>query len=239
MTDIQTIGVVGAGAMGRGIAQIAAQAGLRVRLYDTSADAIAAARESLRQTWEKLAQKGKLTAADAQASNQKGNETRNCPGKVLTASSTGVNISGTLRSSRRCTRSGYRLGPGSGPNRSAVADTAVDAPLDDPRLEYPLDRPGRESERASGRGEHLQTVGLRAEHRAPPPRRRAEPARGTAAVELDPDIVGDQTVGAITCRGPEWIAGRNITDGEDLWVTRSLELIGDVDKSGLVELVLG
>ncbi len=67
MTEIQTIGVVGAGAMGRGIAQIAAQAGLRVRLYDTSADAIAAARESLRQTREKLAQKGKLSAADAQA----------------------------------------------------------------------------------------------------------------------------------------------------------------------------
>jgi len=67
MTEIQTIGVVGAGAMGRGIAQIAAQAGLRVRLYDTSSEAIAAARESLRQTWEKLAQKGKLTAADAQA----------------------------------------------------------------------------------------------------------------------------------------------------------------------------
>jgi 3-hydroxybutyryl-CoA dehydrogenase len=67
MTEIQTIGVVGAGAMGRGIAQIAAQAGLRVRLYDTSADAVAAARESLRQTWDKLAQKGKLTAADAQA----------------------------------------------------------------------------------------------------------------------------------------------------------------------------
>ena len=36
MTEIQTIGVVGAGAMGRGIAQNAAQAGLRVRLYDTS-----------------------------------------------------------------------------------------------------------------------------------------------------------------------------------------------------------
>ncbi|MFD4838061.1 3-hydroxyacyl-CoA dehydrogenase [Achromobacter sp. NPDC058515] len=67
MTEIQTIGVVGAGAMGRGIAQIAAQAGLRVRLYDTSPDAVAAARESLRQTWEKLAQKGKLTTADAQA----------------------------------------------------------------------------------------------------------------------------------------------------------------------------
>ncbi|OAD17675.1 3-hydroxyacyl-CoA dehydrogenase [Achromobacter insolitus] len=67
MKEIQTIGVVGAGAMGRGIAQIAAQAGLRVRLYDTSADAVAAARESLQQTWEKLAQKGKMSAADAQA----------------------------------------------------------------------------------------------------------------------------------------------------------------------------
>ncbi len=67
MTDIKTIGVVGAGAMGRGIAQIAAQAGLRVRLYDTSADAVSAARESLRQVWDKLAQKGKLSAADAQA----------------------------------------------------------------------------------------------------------------------------------------------------------------------------
>ncbi|MVW78560.1 3-hydroxyacyl-CoA dehydrogenase [Bordetella sp. 02P26C-1] len=63
--DIQTLAVVGAGAMGRGIAQIAAQAGLQVRLYDTNADAVAAARESLRQLWDKLAQKGKLSAADA------------------------------------------------------------------------------------------------------------------------------------------------------------------------------
>lgn len=67
MTDIQTIAVVGAGAMGRGIAQIAAQAGVQVRLYDTSADAIVSARESLRQLWDKLSQKGKLSAADAQA----------------------------------------------------------------------------------------------------------------------------------------------------------------------------
>src|SRR5690606_14161034 len=67
MTDIQTIAVVGAGAMGRGIAQIAAQAGVQVRLYDTSGDAIASARESLRQLWDKLAQKGKLSHADAEA----------------------------------------------------------------------------------------------------------------------------------------------------------------------------
>ncbi|OZI26862.1 3-hydroxyacyl-CoA dehydrogenase [Bordetella genomosp. 9] len=63
---INIIGIVGAGAMGRGIAQIAAQAGLTVRLYDTSADAVAAARTSLQQTWAKLAEKGKLTPEAAQ-----------------------------------------------------------------------------------------------------------------------------------------------------------------------------
>lgn len=63
---INTVGIVGAGAMGRGIAQIAAQAGLTVRLYDTSADAVAAARVNLQQTWSKLAEKGKLTADAAQ-----------------------------------------------------------------------------------------------------------------------------------------------------------------------------
>jgi 3-hydroxybutyryl-CoA dehydrogenase len=66
MADINTIGIVGAGAMGRGIAQIAAQAGLTVRLHDTSRDAIAAARDALEQTWTKLAEKGKLTREAAQ-----------------------------------------------------------------------------------------------------------------------------------------------------------------------------
>lgn len=51
MSEIQTIGIVGAGAMGRGIAQIAAQAGVLVRLYDTNAAAVEAARDALRQTW--------------------------------------------------------------------------------------------------------------------------------------------------------------------------------------------
>jgi 3-hydroxybutyryl-CoA dehydrogenase len=36
-----TVGIVGAGAMGRGIAQLAAQAGSRVRLFDAQADAVA------------------------------------------------------------------------------------------------------------------------------------------------------------------------------------------------------
>jgi len=40
-----TGGVVGTGAMGRGIAQIAAQAGVKVFLYDTRADAAPAGTE--------------------------------------------------------------------------------------------------------------------------------------------------------------------------------------------------
>lgn len=68
MKDINTIGIVGAGAMGRGIAQIAAQAGLTVKLFDLNAQAIVAARDSLQQTWEKLVGKGKISSEDAQAS---------------------------------------------------------------------------------------------------------------------------------------------------------------------------
>ncbi|MDS1140293.1 3-hydroxyacyl-CoA dehydrogenase [Pusillimonas sp. SM2304] len=65
MKSIKVIGVIGAGAMGRGIAQIAAQAGFEVLLFDLNAQAVDAARESLRQMWDKLAGKGKMTAAQA------------------------------------------------------------------------------------------------------------------------------------------------------------------------------
>ena len=58
----QHVGVVGAGAMGRGIAQIAAQAGSTVWVYDTQPAAVEAALQSLTDTWNKLAAKGKLTA---------------------------------------------------------------------------------------------------------------------------------------------------------------------------------
>ena len=42
-----TVGIVGTGAMGRGIAQIAAQAGAVVRLFDTQPDAVAKAQAAL------------------------------------------------------------------------------------------------------------------------------------------------------------------------------------------------
>ncbi|SAL37826.1 3-hydroxyacyl-CoA dehydrogenase [Caballeronia terrestris] len=65
--DVGTIGIVGSGAMGRGIAQIAALGGLTVRLFDTNPQAVAAARDYLFDTLNKLATKGKIKEADAHA----------------------------------------------------------------------------------------------------------------------------------------------------------------------------
>lgn len=65
--DIKCMAVVGAGVMGTGIAQIAAQAGIEVVLFDNREGAAEAARENLRQTLDKLVAKGKLLSSDAQA----------------------------------------------------------------------------------------------------------------------------------------------------------------------------
>jgi 3-hydroxybutyryl-CoA dehydrogenase len=56
------VAIIGAGAMGRGIAQIAAQAGSQVWLYDTQPEAIAKALQAVFQQWDKLQEKGRLTA---------------------------------------------------------------------------------------------------------------------------------------------------------------------------------
>ena len=62
-----SIAVVGTGAMGRGIAQIAAQAGIAVLLHDAAAGAAAKARDGLAATFEALRQKGKLGAEEVEA----------------------------------------------------------------------------------------------------------------------------------------------------------------------------
>lgn len=59
------IAVVGTGAMGRGIAQIAAQAGSTVTLYDQQPAAIAAAQQSIAEQWDRLVEKGRLDASAA------------------------------------------------------------------------------------------------------------------------------------------------------------------------------
>jgi 3-hydroxybutyryl-CoA dehydrogenase len=59
--------VVGAGIMGAGIAQVAAQAGHAVRLYDTREGAAAQAKARLGATLDGLVAKGRLAAGQAQA----------------------------------------------------------------------------------------------------------------------------------------------------------------------------
>ncbi|MBO75480.1 MAG: 3-hydroxybutyryl-CoA dehydrogenase [Flavobacteriales bacterium] len=63
---MSTIGVVGAGAMGSGIAQIAAQAGHAVVLVDESESALAKSAASLSKIAERLVGKGKWSAADSE-----------------------------------------------------------------------------------------------------------------------------------------------------------------------------
>ncbi len=61
------IGVVGAGAMGRGIAQVAALSGADVSLTDVSSEALGAAREAISGSLARAAEKGRLAPEDAEA----------------------------------------------------------------------------------------------------------------------------------------------------------------------------
>nr|WP_315229901.1 3-hydroxyacyl-CoA dehydrogenase PaaH [uncultured Albidiferax sp.] len=65
------VAVVGAGAMGAGIAQVAAVAGHKVLLLDNRPEAARLAVEGLRAQLNNLASKGKLTAEVAQAAGQR------------------------------------------------------------------------------------------------------------------------------------------------------------------------
>jgi 3-hydroxybutyryl-CoA dehydrogenase len=67
MSDIETIAVIGAGTMGRGIAQTAATAGYRVALVDAVPEALAAALASIASILGTLVEKGKLGAAEREA----------------------------------------------------------------------------------------------------------------------------------------------------------------------------
>jgi 3-hydroxybutyryl-CoA dehydrogenase len=65
--NIKTVGVIGAGTMGNGIAQVFAQAGFSVRLVDVAAPVLDRARGAIEKSLGKFVEKGKLTAADRDA----------------------------------------------------------------------------------------------------------------------------------------------------------------------------
>ena len=65
--QIRRVGVVGAGTMGNGIAQVFAQGGFEVRLVDSSAGALERARVAIDKSLAKLVEKGRVPAADRAA----------------------------------------------------------------------------------------------------------------------------------------------------------------------------
>ena len=64
---MQTIGVIGSGTMGSGIAQVFAQAGHRVLLHDVSQAALDRARAGIDRSLAKFVEKGKLAPGDRDA----------------------------------------------------------------------------------------------------------------------------------------------------------------------------
>lgn len=62
-----TVGIIGAGAMGSGIAQVAAQAGWEVVLIDTKQESLTKSRDKLLKILNRLVEKGRLTDMDTKA----------------------------------------------------------------------------------------------------------------------------------------------------------------------------
>jgi 3-hydroxybutyryl-CoA dehydrogenase len=64
---IKTVGVVGAGTMGNGIAQVFAQSGFTVQVSDVAPAALEKARQTIGRSLAKFVEKGKLTAENRDA----------------------------------------------------------------------------------------------------------------------------------------------------------------------------
>jgi 3-hydroxybutyryl-CoA dehydrogenase len=67
MLNVKRVGVIGAGTMGNGIAQVFTQAGFEVRLIDAAAPARDRARASIEKSLDTFVAKSKLTAVDRDA----------------------------------------------------------------------------------------------------------------------------------------------------------------------------
>jgi 3-hydroxybutyryl-CoA dehydrogenase len=64
---IKTVGVIGAGTMGSGIAQVFSQSGFSVKLVDVARPMLDRARDTIEKSLGKFVEKGKLTASDRDA----------------------------------------------------------------------------------------------------------------------------------------------------------------------------
>ncbi len=75
VAGIRRVAVLGAGTMGHGIAQVAAQSGYQVTLYDVQGSALQRARQRIEASLEKLLGKGRITEADRSAALERIAET--------------------------------------------------------------------------------------------------------------------------------------------------------------------
>ena len=67
MSTVRTVGVIGAGTMGNGIAQACAVSGIRAVMVDVSDAAVEKGRATIAGSLERLVKKEKLTAAQRDA----------------------------------------------------------------------------------------------------------------------------------------------------------------------------
>ena len=65
-SSIKALGVIGSGTMGSGIAQVAATANCKVKLYDTNQDALDKAKTALEKILARLIEKGRITSEEKQ-----------------------------------------------------------------------------------------------------------------------------------------------------------------------------
>ena len=128
------IAVVGTGAMGAGIAQVAAAAGHTVKLLDNRPGAAAKAVAGIRAQFEKLAAKGKLTATEATAASA-----RLIPVEQLADLADAGLITEAIVESLEAKQTLYRdleaiVGPDCifGTNTSSISVTAIGAALKHP-----------------------------------------------------------------------------------------------------------
>ena len=71
MADEQEVAIIGAGTMGRGIAQVVAQAGFEVALFDTVPAALESATKQIHKMLDRAGDKGKLSGDDASATKRR------------------------------------------------------------------------------------------------------------------------------------------------------------------------
>jgi 3-hydroxybutyryl-CoA dehydrogenase len=85
MTERDHVTVIGAGTMGRGIAQAAAEAGFRVTLYDAAPAALAAALPAIRAVLQDGVARGKVAPADRDAALSRLHAAPELPGALALA----------------------------------------------------------------------------------------------------------------------------------------------------------